>query len=140
MRPGALAAGVAVWVAACAPNPYRAPAQVRDYEMLIPGRDTLARALAVAFQEAGFRVRQQPRGGGPPPATVVFFEFSPREGGPDRLAGRVYNVRSGRLLAAATLSLDATPPGAAERARLLVAALLAEPDSAPPGTLPRFPD
>ncbi len=122
----ALAAGLGC-LGACAPNPYRTPAQVSDYEILVPGRDTLGRALTVALQQLGMRVRRQPRGGGPPPATLVYFTYGAQRGGAGWLAGRVYNARSGRLLAAATLALDSVPLDGPERARLLVAALLTRP-------------
>lgn len=127
MKAAALLAGGIAWLGACAPNPYRAPAHVSDYEILIAGRDTLGEALATALRQAGMRVRQQPRGGGPPPATLVYFEYGADGGGSGWLAGRVYNARSGRLLVAATLGLDSVPGDGPERARLLVAALLALP-------------
>lgn len=131
LRLGVLTA--ALWLGACAPNPYRTPSSVRDYDILIPGRDTLAVALTTAFQQAGFRVRRQPRGGGPPPAALIYYEFSPPgAAGPGAsrwLSGRLYHARFGNLLAAATLSLDSLPPGAPERARRLVEALLAVADA-----------
>lgn len=135
MRAGLFAAGL--WLLACAPNPYRSPTQVREYEILVPARDTLGQALAAAWQHAGFGVRRQPRGAGPPPAALVVFEFTePGVAGPRWLVGRLHNARSGAVLAVVRLPSDSLPPDAASRAERLVAALLAAAGASPNSDFP----
>lgn len=117
------------WLVACASAP-RAPAHLRGYEVVVPKRDTLSRALATEFERAGLRVRRDPRGGAKAPAALVHYEF--REPGADGrpwLYARLFHARSSALLAAARLPADSLPPEGQARARLLVAALLTPPDS-----------
>ena len=117
------------WLAACASTP-RAPTNLRDYEVIVPGRDTLSRALATELERAGLRVRRDPRGGAKAPAALVSYEF--REAGPDGrrwLYGRLFHARSSALLAAARLPVESLPPDGQARARLLVAALMSPPDT-----------
>ena len=117
------------WFAACASAP-RPPTNLREYEVVVPGRDTLSRALATELERAGLRVRRDPRGGAKAPAALVFYEF--REPGPDGrrwLYGRLFHARTSALLAATRLPVADLPPEGQARARLLVAALLAPPDS-----------
>jgi len=108
----------------------RVPATVRGYEILIPGRDTLSRALAGAFARAGLDVRRTPRGGARAVAALVVYEFrAPGRGGRAWLYGRLFDARSGRVVAAAALPGDSLPRAARERARQLVTALLQPADS-----------
>jgi hypothetical protein len=124
-----LAPAVAALVG-CAPTPAN-PSDIKKYEVVVPGRDSLGQALAAELARAGLRVRREPRGGAPSPAVLVAYEFT--EPGPDGrrwLQARLFHARSSVLLAAARLATDSLPPGARDQARLLVAALLAPPDTA----------
>ena len=117
------------WLAACASAP-RAPTNLRAYEVVIPARDTLSLALAAELERAGLRVRRDARGGAKAPAVLVHYQF--REPGPEGrpwLYARLFHARSSTLLAAARLPMDGLPPGGQARAQLLVAALLAPPDT-----------
>lgn len=119
----------ATGLVACASAP-RAPANLRDYEVVVPDRDTLGRALATELERAGLRVRRDARGGAKAPAALVYYEF--REPGPEGrrwLYARLFHTRSSALLAAARLPAEALPPEGQARARLLVAALLTPPDT-----------
>jgi len=117
------------WIVACAPAP-RAPANLRAYEVVVPARDTLSRALAAELEHAGLRVRRDARGAAQAPAVLVHYEF--REPGPAGrrwLYARLFHARSSALLAAARLPVDGLPPAGRARAQLLIAALLAPPDT-----------
>jgi hypothetical protein len=117
------------WLAACASAP-RAPANVRDYEVVVPARDTLSRALATELERAGLRVRRDARGGAKAPAVLVCYEFrEPGAEGRRWVYARLFHARSSALLAAARLPVDSLPPQAEARARLLVAALLSPADT-----------
>jgi hypothetical protein len=120
---------VGMWLVACASAP-RAPAHLRDYEVLVPERDTLSRALATEFERAGLQVRRDPRGGAKAPAVLVHYEFrEPGAAGRRWLYARLFHARSSAVLAAARLPADGLPPEGLARARLLVAALLTPPDT-----------
>ena len=109
----------------CAANPYRTPASLHAYEIILPGRDSLRRAFAFEFARAGLRVRREPRGGGPPAATLVYYEFAaPGAGGPRWFHARLYDVRSSLLLAAMTILVDSLPPSGRDRAQLVAERLL----------------
>lgn len=117
------------WLGACA-SANRGPANLRDYEVVVPASDTLSRALATELERAGLRVRRDARGGAKAPATLVWYQFSePGAGGRRWLYGRLFHTRSSALLAAARLPVEDLPPEGQARARLLVAALLAPPDT-----------
>jgi hypothetical protein len=120
---------VGTWLAACASAP-RAPTNVRDYEVVVPARDSLSRALATELERAGLRVRRDARGGAKAPAVLVCYEFrEPGAEGRRWVYARLFHARSSALLAAAGLPVDSLPPQAEARARLLVAALLAPADT-----------
>lgn len=117
------------WLAACASAP-RAPTKLRDYEVVVPARDTLRRALAKELERAGLRIRREARGGATAPAVLVCYEFrEPGAEGRRWVYARLFHARSSALLAAARLPVDSLPPGGEARARLLVAALLAPADT-----------
>lgn len=120
----ALGAGLAFAVTACATRAVRVPGNVRGYEVVVEGRDSLSRALARAFDEAGFRVRTELRGGNRPAAALVYFVFRDRPEHAALVYARLADTRTGRVVAAAEHPL--TPPlTAAERAAVLVRLLLA---------------
>ena len=101
---------VALWIGAagCASHAVRTPGDVRGYEIIVEGRDTLSRAFARALTDAGLRVRAAPRGGTRPAAALVHFVF--REG-PETaplLYARLSDTRTGRVVAAAEQPLDST--------------------------------
>lgn len=103
----------------------RIPDSLRDYEIIVTGRDSLGDALSEAFRERGMHVRRAVRGGGPPAAGVVYFDFEEREPTPVRwLHARLFDTRSGVIVAAAMLRLDSIAPDARTRARALVDSLV----------------
>lgn len=122
-------APVVAWAMACAAVP-RSPADPRAYEIVVADRDTFARALSAELERAGLRVRSTPRGGAPAPAILVWYEF--REPGPAGrfwLQARLFHARSSVLLAAARLPVESLPARGRDRARILITALLARPDT-----------
>ena len=117
------------WLVACAATP-KDPGNLREYEVVVPARDTLSRALAAELERAGLRVREDPRGGAKAPAVGLCYEFrEPGAEGRRWLHARLFHARSSALLAAATLPVDGLPPDGQTRARLLVAALLSPADT-----------
>jgi hypothetical protein len=108
----------------CATRAVRVPGDVRGYEIVVEGRDTLARAFARALGDAGFRVRSLPRGGNRPAAALVYFVFQEGPQGPPSLYVRLADTRTGRIVAAAEQPLDSAV-AAGPRAAALVRALLA---------------
>lgn len=108
----------------------RVPTSVRGYDILVTGRDTLSQAVAAAFSREGLRVRREPRGGGRAAAALVVYEFrDPGRDGRRWLYGRLFDARSSGVVAAAALPTDSLPPAGRERARRLVAAMLAPRDT-----------
>lgn len=129
---------VAALLAACA-SAARVPDTVRGYEILVPGRDTLSRALAGAFSRAGHDVRRTPKGGARAVAGLVVYVFrEPGRSGRAFVVGRLFDARSGQLLAAADLTVDGLPPSGRERAQALVAALVAPRDTAAAPGIPSY--
>jgi hypothetical protein len=119
-------AGVVVWIAtfACATYVVRVPADVRGYEIVVQGTDTLSRAFARALSDAGLKVRSAPRGGTRPAAALVHFVFQEQPDGPAVLYARLADTRTGLIVAAAEEPLDsavAAGPRAASLVRLLLA-------------------
>jgi hypothetical protein len=118
---GAVVGGLAVL--ACATRAVRVPHDVRGYEIVVEGRDTLSRAFARALGDAGFTIRPHPRGGNRPAAVLVFFVFREGPEGPSSLYARLADTRTGRIVAAAEQPLDSAV-AAGPRAAALVRALL----------------
>ena len=75
-RAGATAA-LALTATACATHVVPVPDDIRGYEIVVEGKDTLSRAFAQALKDAGMKVRAEPRGGGrapPAPGDLVVVE------------------------------------------------------------------
>ncbi len=87
---------------------YRVAGQLKAYEILVPGRDSVSARVADAFGRRGFRVRATMHGGSRPTLAYVAFWFSePGEGGERaRYHARLADTRTGGILSAATVSLD----------------------------------
>ena len=87
---------------------YRVAGQLKAYEILVPGRDSVSARVADAFGRRGFRVRATMHGGSRPTLAYVAFWFSePGEGGERaRYYARLADTRTGGILSAATVSLD----------------------------------
>ena len=102
----------------------RQPASLRDYDLLVEGRDSLRDALATALRHAHYHVRRVMKGGSPPTAALVLFSFrEPDSTSHDWLHARFFDTRSGVIVAAASVAVDSSVPGARARAQALVAAL-----------------
>lgn len=101
-------AGATLGIVACAGYAVRVPDDVRGYEIVVPGRDTVSRAFARALALEGFRVRRAVRGGNRPAAVLVHFVFSEQRGAPPVLYGRLSDTRTGVIVAAAEVGLDST--------------------------------
>ena len=80
----AYAASIAVWIGAvaCATYVVRVPGDIRGYEIVVQGTDTMSRAFARALSDAGLKVRPAPRGGTRPAAALVHFVFREQQDGP----------------------------------------------------------
>jgi hypothetical protein len=97
---------------------------LRHYEVLVEGRDSVARALADAFHRRGFKVRDRVRGGGGPVAAYLGTAYRSDAGA--RLAVQLADTRRGVTLAAADLSADSLQLlPAAGRAERIVRELMA---------------
>jgi len=105
------------------PAPAGAPAPLRDYDIVIRGRDSLSLALFGAFARAGFTVRDDVRGGGRKAAALVFWPFVDQNGR-RALEAQLADTRRGTLLATAVIPRDTLVADPAARAELLVQALL----------------
>lgn len=102
----------------------RQPASLRDYDLVVEGRDSLRDALAAALRHAHFHVRRAVKGGSPPAAALVLFSFrEPDSTSHEWLHARFFDTRSGVIVAAASIPVDSTQRSARERARALVDAL-----------------
>ena len=118
-------------VGACASSgSYRVAGQLKAYEILVPGRDSLSAGVAEAFARRGFRVRAAVRGGSRPTLAYVAFWFSePGQGeGPGLRPlyyARLADTRTGGILAAATVSLDSLGSNLKSRVDSLVTLLTA---------------
>lgn len=91
---------------ACAGRALRIPDDVAGYELLVPGSDSMSRALATALSREGFRVRTLVRGGNRPTAVLVHFVFREGPGDQPVLYGRLADTRTGRVVASAAVHLD----------------------------------
>lgn len=110
---------------ACArnPSPNATASPLRAYDIIIPGRDSLSRALSQSFSRAGFTVRDDVRGGGRSAAALVFWRFVDAEGR-GGLEAELADTRRGRVLATASIPADTLLTDLAARADLLVRGLL----------------
>jgi hypothetical protein len=119
--------GATIVALGCASHAVRVPGDVRGYEIVVPGQDSLSRAFAQALSGAGFRVRRAVRGGNRPAAVLVHFVFSETSDAPISLYGRLADTRTGRIVAAAAVRLDASPAAARDSVPALVRALSTTP-------------
>jgi hypothetical protein len=101
----------------------RVPEDVRGYEIVVQGTDTLSQAFARALRDAGLKVRHEPRGGTRPAAALVHFVFRERQDAPAVLYARLADTRTGLIVAAAEEPLDSAV-AAGPRAASMVKALL----------------
>ncbi len=108
-------------------GPYRVAGQLKAYEILVPGRDSVSARVADAFRRRGFRVRAAVRGGSRPTLAYVAFWFSePGEGrGQPRYHARLADTRTGGILAAAAVALDSLGSNLKSRVDSLVTLLTA---------------
>jgi len=109
---------------------YRVAGQLKAYEILVPGRDSVSARVADAFGRRGFRVRAAVRGGSRPTLAYVGFWFS--EPGQGEGAGqralyyaRLADTRTGRIVAAAAVALDSLGSNLKSRVDSLVTLLTA---------------
>ena len=110
----------------CGTGGARVPDSFKGYDIIISRRDTLSQALVGALRESGFRVRRDVRGGGSPAAGLLHFTFREPEPAPTTwLHARLFDTRSGVILAAVGIRLDAIGLGAGPRARAVVDSLIA---------------
>jgi hypothetical protein len=110
---------------ACAPHRTSGPLPVRDYRILVAGRDSLSEALAKALLARGLAIERHVHGGGPRAAAVVMFTF--RDPGLGRMFGlRLADTRSGLVVAAVSVAADSLGD-CAHAAQLLADSLLARP-------------
>ena len=113
---------------ACGAVRLPAPASLKGYDVVIPGDDTLSRALAEALGETELRVRREVKGGGRPAVVLIHLVFrEPGSDGQQWLLGRLADTRSSVILAAATLPLDSLGTSGQARAQALTRALLTIP-------------
>lgn len=123
-RHGRGAAAVVLLAAiACAGHAVRVPDDVRGYEIVVPGRDSLSRAFARALAGEGFRVRREVRGGNRPAAVLLHFVFREDRDAPPVLYGRLSDTRTGRVVAAGEVALDGTRGAALDSVPTLVRTL-----------------
>src|SRR5205809_3463223 len=87
----------------------RVAGQLKAYEILVPGRDSISAHVAAAFGRRGFRVRAVVRGGSRPTLAYVAFWFSePGAGGEGpRYYARLGDARTGGIGAAGTAAVGA---------------------------------
>ena len=106
---------------------YRVAGQLKAYEILVPGRDSISAHVAAAFGRRGFRVRAVVRGGSRPTLAYVAFWFSePGAGGEGpRYYARLADTRTGGIVAAATVALDSLGSTLKSRVDSLVTLLTA---------------
>ena len=121
-RAGATAA-LALTAAACATHVVPVPDDIRGYEIVVEGKDTLSRAFAQALKDAGMKVRAEPRGGARPAAALVHFVFQEGRDSPPHLYARLADTRTGRVVATADTPIDSAM-AAGPRAAALVKVLL----------------
>ena len=106
---------------------YRVSGQLKSYEIMVTGHDSVSTEVAAAFGRRGFRVRGAVRGGSHPTLAYVAFWFSePGEGKqPQVYYARLADTRTGGILAAAAVTLDSLGPSLKSRIDSLVTLLTA---------------
>jgi len=109
---------------------YRVAGQLKAYEILVPGRDSVSARVADAFGHRGFRVRAAVRGGSRPTLAYVAFWFSEPGQGEGAGQGSLYyarlaDTRTGRIVAAAAVALDSLGSNLKSRVDSLVTLLTA---------------
>lgn len=99
---------VVATLCACAPSlRYQAPTSLHSYLLVLPLRDSLSDALALALQRHGVKVARRVRGGNRPAAALIHFKFREQgPGGASWLLVRVADTRSGVIVREASLRLD----------------------------------
>jgi len=116
-------------VGACASlGSYRVAGQLKVYEILVTGRDSVSARVADAFGRRGFRVRAAVRGGSRPTLAYVAFWFNePGEGGGGRprYYARLADTRTGGILATVVVALDSLGSNLKSRVDSLVTLLTA---------------
>ena len=114
-------------MACAAAGAYRVSGQLKSYEILVSGHDSVSTEVAAAFGRRGFRVRGAVRGGSRPTLAYVAFWFSePGEGKqPPLYYARLADTRTGGILAAAAVSLDSLGLSLKSRVDSLVTLLTA---------------
>ncbi len=97
-----------VGLACASAGAYRVSGQLKSYEIVVSGHDSISTQVAAAFGRRGFRVRGAVRGGSRPTLAYVAFWFSePGEGKQPLLYyARLADTRTGDILAAAAVALD----------------------------------
>jgi len=109
---------------ACAGS--RVPHALRGYNILVEQKDEQSVELARAMREQGIKVRPRVRGGSGPTAALIYFVFSdPGLGQPLWFHIRLADTRSGEIIDAATIQLDALLTTPRARAVAAVKALAA---------------
>ena len=106
---------------------YRVSGQLKSYEIMVSGHDSISTEVAEAFGRRGFRVRGAVRGGSRPTLAYVAFWFSePGEGKqPPLYYARLADTRTGGIVAAAAVALDSLGPSLKTRVDSLVTLLTA---------------
>ena len=102
----------------------RQPTSLRDYDLVVEGRDSLRDAIAAELRHAHFHVRRALKGASPPTAALVLFSFRDDSSSHDWLHARFFDTRSGQIVAMASIPVDSTMPDGRGRARALVGALV----------------
>ncbi|MBI1967196.1 MAG: hypothetical protein HYS40_04340 [Gemmatimonadetes bacterium] len=105
----------------------RVPDSLKGYQIVVSRRDTLSQAFIRTLRENGFAVRREVRGGGRPAAGLMHFTFREADAvATPWLHARLFDTRSGVVLAAVAIRLDSIGPDAQARARAVVDSLLAQ--------------
>jgi hypothetical protein len=94
-------------ITGCGGRAFHIPDNVRGYDIIVTGDDSVSRAFARELANEGFRIRSGVRGGNRPAAVLVHFVFE-EANGPRMLYGRLADTRSGAVVAAAAIELDST--------------------------------
>jgi hypothetical protein len=113
-----------ILVAGCGAS--RVPANLRGYDILIPGTDEQSVELASAMKSAGYHVKTRIKGGSKHTAALIHFTFG--DAGPDQtvwLHLRLADTRSGVIVGAASIPLDSSVTTSRARAEAAVQALSA---------------
>lgn len=123
--PRALRAALAgLALLACAPAHYHMPGSLHAYAYYVPGSDSLSVALGAALRRHGLPVYAALRGGGGPTAAVIHFVMRETDSDTARvLHVRLADTRTGAIVGAASVRLDALPGGVPGRAEAILDSL-----------------